>query len=102
MAPTFPVELTLRTRIRTSKVLMLLFFAQLTLGVLTIVFGYDVMKSMALFADVVRDAYSAQHYPSAVVVCGVYASFVNLGGIQVQRCRKYAIDQSYFMLRNTV
>jgi len=61
----------------------MLFFAQLTLGVLVIVFGYDVMKSMALFSDVVRDAYSDDYYPSAVVVCGVYTSFVNLGGIQV-------------------
>jgi len=83
MAPTLPVELTLRSRIRTSKVLMVLFFCQLMLGVLVVVLGYRVMKSMDLFTDVVRNAYSQAYYPSLVVVGGVYASFVNLGGIQV-------------------
>jgi len=81
--PTLPVELTLRSRIRISKALMLLFFAQLTLGVLTTVLGYDVMKSMALFNDVVRDAYSANYYPRFLLICAVYTSFVNLAGIQV-------------------
>jgi len=61
----------------------MLYFVQLTLGVLVIVLGYEVMKSMALFSDVVRDAYSDAYYPTVVVVCGVYTSFVNLGGIQV-------------------
>jgi len=83
MAPTLPRDLTLRSRIRISKVLTLLYFAQLMLAVLVVVFGYHVMKSMALFSDVVRDAYSDDYYPSVVVVCGVYTSFVNLGAIQV-------------------
>jgi len=84
MAPTLPVELTLRSRVRTSKVLMVLYFVQLMLGVLVVVLGYQVMKSTALFDDVARDAYSDAYYPSLVVVCGVYTSFVNLGAIQVQ------------------
>ena len=65
----------------------MLYFAQLILGVLVIVLGYEVMKSMTLFSDVVRDAYSDDYYPTVVVVCGVYTSYVNLGGIQVHTCR---------------
>ena len=83
MAPTLSVDLTLRSRIRISKVLMMIYFVQGMLGVLVVVLGYHVMKSMALFNDVVRDAYSHEYYPSLVVVCGVYTSFVNLCGIQV-------------------
>lgn len=83
MAPTLPVEMTLRSRVRTSKVLMMLYFVQLKLGLLVVVFGYQLMKSMALFNDVVQGAYSQAYYPTTVVVCGVYTSFVNLGGIQV-------------------
>jgi len=81
--PTLPVELTLRSRVRISKILMILYFVQLKLAVLVVVFGYHVMKSMALFNDVVRDAYTDSYYPSVVVVCGIYTSLVNLGGIQV-------------------
>jgi len=83
MAPVMAMDMTLRTRIRTSKVLMMFYFAQLTLAVLVVVCGYHVMKSMAVFDEVVRDAYSDAYYPSTVVVCGVYTSFINLGGIQV-------------------
>ena len=64
--PTLPVELTLRSRVRISKILMILYFVQLKLAVLVVVFGYHVMKSMALFNDVVRDAYTDSYYPSAV------------------------------------
>jgi len=82
--PTLPFDLTLRSRVRISKVLMLMHFSQLTLGVLVIVFGYHVMKEVALFNDVVRDAYSKAYYPSVVVICGVYASFINICTLQVR------------------
>jgi len=82
--PSFSVDLTLRSRIRISKLLMVVYFVQLTLGVLVIVFGYQLMKSMALFSDVVRDAYTDAYYPSVVVVCGVYTAFVSLCAIQVR------------------
>jgi len=62
---------------------MLVYFLQLVLGVLVVVFGYQLMKSMALFNEVVRDAYTDAYYPYVVVVSGVYASFVSLGAIQV-------------------
>ena len=81
--PTLSVDLTLRSRIRISKLLTMLYFAQLTLAVLVIVFGYNIMQSMALFSDVVRDAYTDAYYPSVVVVCGVCTSFVSLCAIQV-------------------
>jgi len=90
MAPTLAVEMTLRSRIRTSKVLMMLYFVQLKLGLLVVVFGYQLMKAMALFEDVVLGAYSQAYYPTAVVVCGVFTSFVNLGGIQVHASFRFA------------
>jgi len=83
MAATLAVDLTLRARIRASKLLMLIFFVQLMVAVSVVVFGYQLMKTMSLFDDVVRDAYANAYYPGLVVTCGVFACFVNLGAIQV-------------------
>jgi len=81
--PSLSVDLTLRSRIRLSKLLMLAYFGQLIVGVLVVVFGYQLIDSMSLFDDVVRDAYSDAYYPPVVVVCGVFTSFVGLCAIQV-------------------
>jgi len=82
--PSLSVDLTLRSRIRISKLLMVVYFGQLTLRVLVVVLGYRLIDAMSLFNDVAPDAYVQAYYPSVVVVCGVYTSFVSLCAIQVR------------------